>query len=384
MSDKVTFSELVKSFAEAHDITQQKAETFIRGLFDTVLEDLENNGKASITNFGSFSIKKVAERTGVNPQTKEEIVIPAHNKVTFKPYKALENTVNAPFADLEPTLLGDAPEKEEPKAAAPPLEQPKETPPPVSEEKMEDDPFEEVISGSSSDEKEEEAVETQDEAPAQEEEKEETAPPVYKSPEKEESSVVTWLLIVLILSVIGTGAWYFFIRETAPSDQTMEMVIKMPEQTEQPTTPPVTEATPTDNNAAEQPETKQAPPASATEATASTSATTAVKKEMESYTIKKDEWMWDISRKVYGEPYLWPLIFEANKTVNDDPNLVEPASTLTVPSIDGTATSLTKSDFAKLAKASMLVSEAYGNAGNTERSAEYLRFAKKYERQSKE
>jgi hypothetical protein len=104
---------------------------------------------------------------------------------------------------------------------------------------------------------------------------------------------------------------------------------------------------------------------------------------MASYTIKKDEWMWDISRKVYGEPYLWPLIFEANKTVNDDPNLVEPASNLMVPEIEGTPGTLTKSDLASLAKAMRMVSEAYGNVGNPDRSAEYLRFARKYERQSK-
>ena len=101
MSKKITFSELIKAFAESNGITQQKAEEMIRGVFDLVIDDLEENGKASITNFGSFELKDVAERAGINPQTKEEIVIPAHKKVSFKPFKALEQTVNAPFAGLE-------------------------------------------------------------------------------------------------------------------------------------------------------------------------------------------------------------------------------------------------------------------------------------------
>ena len=135
MSTKITFSELVKAFAETHDLTQQKAEDLIRGIFDLVVDDLEDNGKASITNFGSFELKEVAERTGINPQTKEEIIIPAHNKVSFKPFKALESTVNAPYADLEPRLLGDNPKAEETPVKAEP----------ESVEKEFEDPFEAVI-----------------------------------------------------------------------------------------------------------------------------------------------------------------------------------------------------------------------------------------------
>tara|TARA_R110002124_G_scaffold246052_2_gene411149 strand:+ start:10024 stop:11136 length:1113 start_codon:yes stop_codon:yes gene_type:complete len=369
MSDKITFSELVKSFAEAHNITQQKADELIRGLFDIVLDDLEKDGKASITNFGSFELKEVAERMGINPQTKEEIVIPAHTKVSFKPYKALETTVNAPFAHLESKLLGDAPKKEEPP----------ETTATTPQEDDFEDPFAEVITGSEENEESPmpEALET--ETPAEETA---TPPPVYKAPgkEQERSPVVMWILALLILFTISTGVWYFFLRDADGAYNNKEVAANQQTQTEQPTPPkentePVKEAT--------QPAEKKPEPKNT--ATTKSSATTGVatNKAMTSYIVKKDEWLWDISRKVYGEPYLWPLIFEANKTVKDDPNLVETASTLMVPSLDGDALELTKADYARLAKASRKVSEAYGNTGNKERSAEYLRFSKKYERNSK-
>ena len=372
MSDKVTFSELVKSFADAHEITQQKAETLIRGLFDIVIDDLEKDGKASITNFGSFSTKEVAERTGINPQTKEEIVIPAHTKVSFKPYKALEGTVNAPFADLEPRLLGEeTPEKEEPAVVAP-----------IPQEEKFEDPFEEVISESN--ENEGEADEESYEESYEESEETVTPPPVYKAPvkEKEGSSAGMWILAILILLIIGSGIWYFFLRDSDAVYNNKEVAVNQPNQTEQtlPPPPPREDMQPTEEEA--QPAETKAEPTN-TASTSSTTAEVTSSNEMTSYIIKKDEWMWDISRKVYGEPFLWPLIFEANKTTNNDPNLVEPAKTLMVPSLEGNASNLTKADFARLATASKMVSDAYANAGNEDRSAEYLRFSKKYERHSK-
>ncbi|MFY0697505.1 MAG: HU family DNA-binding protein [Balneola sp.] len=378
MSKKITFSELVKAFAESHDLTQQKAEEMIRGVFDLVIDDLEKDGKASITSFGSFELKDVAERTGINPQTKEEIVIPAHKKVSFKPFKALEQTVNAPFAGLEPTLLGEksGTETEETTAKAE-----KEQEPEVFE-----DPFEEVIKPA--DEQADEA-ETPDsvveEAEEGQEESEVEAPPVFKAPEKEKGNEVSWVFIVLVLLIAGTGIWFFFLRDSDPGN--MDNVVAgnqtpAPQQTEQVEKVPPAETaikeekTPetsaasseAKNNVKVEPEPQKEKP---------------TPKEMTAYIIEKDEWMWDISREVYGEPYLWPLIFEANKTINDNPNLVEPANTLMIPSLVGSASNLTKEDYAKLAKATKLVSEAYARSGNSERAKEYSKIAAKYERHSK-
>lgn len=378
MSKKVTFSELIKAFAESNGITQQKAEEMIRGVFDLVIDDLEENGKASITSFGSFELKNVAERTGINPQTKEEIVIPAHKKVSFKPFKALEQTVNAPFAGLESTLLGEksGTETEETTAKAE-----KEQEPEVFE-----DPFEEVIKPA---EEQADEAETPDsvveEAEEDQEESEVEAPPAFKAPEKEKGNEVSWVFIVLVLLIAGTGIWFFFLRDSDPGN--MDNVVAgnqtpAPQQTEQvekvppAETPVKEEKTPetsaasseTKNNVSAEPEARKEKP---------------TPKEMTAYIIEKDEWMWDISREVYGEPYLWPLIFEANKTINDNPNLVEPANTLMIPSLEGSSANLTKEDYAKLAKATKLVSDAYARSGNSERAKEYSRFAAKYERHSK-
>ncbi|MBO6622419.1 MAG: HU family DNA-binding protein [Balneola sp.] len=378
MSKKVTFSELVKAFAESHDLTQQKAEDMIRGVFDLVIDDLEENGKASITSFGSFELKDVAERTGINPQTKEEIVIPAHKKVSFKPFKALEESVNAPFAGLEPTLLGESSVTETEETTA---KEEKEQEPEVFE-----DPFAEVIKPAEEQDDEAETPDAVEEGSVEEQEESEVeAPPVFVAPEKEKGNEVSWIFIVLVLLIAGTGIWFFFLRDSdpgnidnvvagnqAPAQQQAEQVEKVPpaETAAKEEKAPETSAASSEkkNNVKAEPEAKNEMP---------------VPKKLTAYIIEKDEWMWDISREVYGVPYLWPLIFEANKTVNDDPNLVEPANTLMIPSLEGSSSNLTKADYAKLAKATKLVSEAYAKSGNSERAKEYSRFAAKYERNSK-
>lgn len=380
MSKKVTFSELVKSFAESNGITQQKAEEMIRGVFDLVIDDLENRGKASITSFGSFELKDVAERTGINPQTKEEIVIPAHKKVSFKPFKALEETVNEPFAGLEPTLLGEQSGAETEETTA---NEEKEQEPEVFE-----DPFEEVIKPAEEQADEAEAQDSvveETEEKKEQEENEVEAPPVFKAPKKEKGNEVSWVFIVLILLIAGTGIWFFFLRDSdsgSIEDVVVENQTEAQDQSGQAEKVPPVQVP---SKEEESPEVS----AESSDIKSTAKAEPEVQKEkptpkaMTTYIIEKDEWMWDISREVYGEPYLWPLIFEANKTINDNPNLVEPANTLMIPSLEGSSSNLTKEDYAKLAKATKLVSDAYAKAGNSERAKEYSRFAAKYERHSK-
>ena len=64
-------------------------------------EGLEKDGRVRISKFGSFKLQKVAERNGVNPITREVLVIPAHTKVVFKGAKNLRETVNKKYNLLE-------------------------------------------------------------------------------------------------------------------------------------------------------------------------------------------------------------------------------------------------------------------------------------------
>ena len=56
--------------------------------------ELANGGDVRIRNFGTFYVSKMNERKGRNPQTGEEIIIPAHKVPKFKPVKPFKEFVN--------------------------------------------------------------------------------------------------------------------------------------------------------------------------------------------------------------------------------------------------------------------------------------------------
>ncbi|WP_029688365.1 HU family DNA-binding protein, partial [Thermoanaerobacter sp. A7A] len=58
-------------------------------------EALKNGDKVQLVGFGTFEVRERAERKGRNPQTKEEITIPASKAPIFKAGKALKDLVNS-------------------------------------------------------------------------------------------------------------------------------------------------------------------------------------------------------------------------------------------------------------------------------------------------
>jgi len=51
----------------------------------------------------------------------------------------------------------------------------------------------------------------------------------------------------------------------------------------------------------------------------------------DNYNVVKGDCLWKISMKKYRTPYLWPAIWETNKTEIDDPNFLYPGQVLKIP-----------------------------------------------------
>ena len=62
-------------------------------IFDEITSTLKDGGKVDISGFGKFEVKTRAERTGINPATKEKITVPATKVPGFKAAKALKDAV---------------------------------------------------------------------------------------------------------------------------------------------------------------------------------------------------------------------------------------------------------------------------------------------------
>ena len=74
--------------------TKKSAEASLDAFISTVTESLKKGEKVQLVGFGSFEVRKRAARKGRNPQTKEEIKIPASKAPVFKAGKALKDLVN--------------------------------------------------------------------------------------------------------------------------------------------------------------------------------------------------------------------------------------------------------------------------------------------------
>ncbi len=87
-------AELVAAVAEKTGLSKKDSEKAVNAAFDTITEALAAGDKVQLVGFGAFEVKERGERIGRNPQTKEEIKIPASRVASFKVGKALKDAVS--------------------------------------------------------------------------------------------------------------------------------------------------------------------------------------------------------------------------------------------------------------------------------------------------
>ncbi len=87
-------SELIASMSEKSNLSKKDAEKALNAFIEAVEEAMVKGDKIQLVGFGSFEVRDRAERKGRNPQTKEEITIPASKVPVFRVGKALKDMVN--------------------------------------------------------------------------------------------------------------------------------------------------------------------------------------------------------------------------------------------------------------------------------------------------
>ncbi len=87
-------AELVAAIATKTGATKKNAEESLNAMVEVISTALKKDDKVQLVGFGSFEVRKRAARKGRNPQTKEEIKIPASKAPVFKAGKALKEVVN--------------------------------------------------------------------------------------------------------------------------------------------------------------------------------------------------------------------------------------------------------------------------------------------------
>ena len=87
-------AELVAAMADKTELSKRDAEAALKAFTDVVTEELKKGEKIQLVGFGTFEVSERAARTGRNPQTGEEMTIPASKAPKFKAGKALKDLVN--------------------------------------------------------------------------------------------------------------------------------------------------------------------------------------------------------------------------------------------------------------------------------------------------
>ena len=86
-------SELVTAMAEKSSLSKKDCEAALDAFVAAIGDALKSGDKVQLVGFGAFEVKERAARTARNPRTNEPVNIPASKLPTFKPGKALKETV---------------------------------------------------------------------------------------------------------------------------------------------------------------------------------------------------------------------------------------------------------------------------------------------------
>lgn len=90
----MTKAELIEKVYEKASGAKKDSADLVELVFDIMKSTLESGETLKILGFGSFEVKKKADRKGRNPHTGEEITIAARQVLTFKPSTVLKSAIN--------------------------------------------------------------------------------------------------------------------------------------------------------------------------------------------------------------------------------------------------------------------------------------------------
>ena len=91
----MTKAEIVSEIAEKTGIEKVAVQATVEAFMTSVKGSLQKGKNVYLRGFGSFIVKKRAEKTGRNISKNTTIIIPAHNIPAFKPAKTFADKVKS-------------------------------------------------------------------------------------------------------------------------------------------------------------------------------------------------------------------------------------------------------------------------------------------------
>lgn len=99
--------DIARVIAMKHQLKNTDADHFVQMIVEVINEGLISDRQVKIKGFGTFKLQVVKERTSVNVNTGERVVIGEHDKVTFTPDNVMRDIINKPFAQFETVVVDE-------------------------------------------------------------------------------------------------------------------------------------------------------------------------------------------------------------------------------------------------------------------------------------
>ncbi|MDR0413544.1 MAG: HU family DNA-binding protein [Dysgonamonadaceae bacterium] len=84
-------TELITAMAADSGLSKVSAKKALESFLAILSKELKAGGKVSLVGHGTYQVVEKAARTGINPQTKAPIRIPAGKTVKFKPSEQIKH-----------------------------------------------------------------------------------------------------------------------------------------------------------------------------------------------------------------------------------------------------------------------------------------------------
>ena len=91
----MTKADIVNDIVNKTDMDKLAVQTTVEAFMQSIKNSMASGQNVYLRGFGSFIIKKRAEKIGRNISLKQPVVIPAHFIPSFKPAKTFVNEVKA-------------------------------------------------------------------------------------------------------------------------------------------------------------------------------------------------------------------------------------------------------------------------------------------------
>lgn len=371
MDNKITMQRLSAMLALATGKQKKLCEDFLKEIFKIVTDRISQGDSVKIKGFGTFKLSVVEARKSVNVATGEEYEIPTHNKVMFIAAKELSQLVNSPFEVFEAVEVSDEIPTDE--ILSEPDDSEMETAESVSEsefyqevtdesassedslttESIEEESDEEELAedasgmayAENSDKNEYEGNDEAEELTAVEEEYEDPdeEKPVKKS-RKFMWGFVAGFVVALLLSCICVLLWIISDMHKVIRQAGMDMAsvekndakIAVPTDslgenniTELKESVSEDDAEQSDNKTDQSAEIGKSENKTVSEESVPTKASDTPVYD----TVSTTRYLTTIAKEHYGNFNLWPVIYEANRSILGHPDRIRPGTVVLVPSL---------------------------------------------------